>query len=94
MTERHINITMWGRKYTVTETDDQILGWCDIPGDDDLEMVLPAGDTFKAFRVALHEAGHAVGIPTEFWDEKDDKGMDRADYMAKMLKRLWEIKRK
>jgi len=52
-------------KYRI-EYCSRIYGCTDVPGDEDLTMLLVDGKDYAAFSTALHEAMHADGIPDEF----------------------------
>ena len=49
-------------KYRIEEANG-LDGCCDIPGDDDLGMIILEGNTLKALNTAIHEAMHAEDIP-------------------------------
>ena len=59
-------------RYKIRHINQPILGVCDMPDENDnLEMMIPDGNTFECFRTVLHEAMHASGIPDKYLHDKD-----------------------
>ena len=78
--------------YHIDETD-AIEGYCDIPNEYyALRMMIMAGNDYKAFASALHEAMHAEGIPNKY--VHDGEGYSGTERIAKFLWRLGWRRRK
>jgi hypothetical protein len=57
-------------KYRI-EFCSRIYGCTDVPGDEDLTMLIQEGNDYAAFSTALHEAMHAEGIPDKYMHTKE-----------------------
>ncbi len=71
-------------QYNIEELHGVIYGLCDVPGDSDLTMVIPEGNTQRSLKTAVHEALHANGLPARYLDE----GHDVAEEVGRFLWRL------
>ena len=69
-------------KYRVEFTKSGIFGCCDIPGDDDLRILILEGGSFNALKTAIHEAMHAEDVPE--WMVEDDTPERIATFLWRM----------
>ena len=74
-------------RYRVVEYD-RILGSCDVPGDNDLELAIMPGSSQQALAVLLEEMMHAEGIPDKYLHSEDKNDQRPADRMARCAWRL------
>jgi hypothetical protein len=91
MSEKRFKMTFPLGKYEVQQTDEKILGLCDVPADmasSGLGMLVPGTGNKTALQVAVHELGHACGIPESVWHKLDDSGKDVSDYIGAALWKL------
>lgn len=79
-------------KYKIIQINEPIYGVCDIPDEDDnLEMMIPAGNDLNSLQTALHEAMHADGIKDKYIHNED--GSCDVGRLARCLWRLgWRQK--
>lgn len=71
-------------KYSIEEIQGVIYGLCDIPGDDDLAMMIPDDNSQRALQTAIHEALHANGLPTRYLDGEHDVAEDVGRFLWRL----------